>query len=287
MSRPVIVALYAPADRPERFDKALRAGADAVIVDLEDAVAASHKASARAALADFAACWEACGAGAPAVQVRLNAAGSAEHQADLAAVAGLPSVFGVRLPKTSSAGDIAALRAALPGREVHALLESALAVERAFEIACSGVSTLASGEADLRAELGVPAGPAGEAGLAWSRSRIVNAAAAAGLPAPLMAVYADVADLGGLEASCRTGRGLGFGGRTAVHPRQLEVIRRVFTPDAAEVARARRIIDGVRTAAADGTGAFVLADGTFIDVAMVRAAKRVIALAGPERRMDR
>jgi citrate lyase subunit beta/citryl-CoA lyase len=282
MSRPMMVALYAPADRPERFEKALRAGADAVIVDLEDAVTASRKADARAALTDFAALWEACGEGAPSVQVRVNAAGSSVHEADVAAVAALPTAFGVRLPKTQSAADVAALRAALPGRQVHALLESALSIERAFEIASSGVSTIASGEADLRAELGVPAGPGGEAGLAWSRSRIVNAAAAAGLPAPLMAVYADVVDVEGLEASCRAGRALGFAGRTAVHPRQLEVIRRAFTPDPSEVARAQSIVDRVSAAAMDGTGAFVLEDGTFIDVAMVRAAERVIALAGME-----
>ena len=282
MSRPIMVALYAPADRPERFEKALRAGADAVIVDLEDAVAPSRKAAARAALTDFAASWEALGDCAPAVQVRLNAVGSSAHEADVAAAAALPPVFGVRLPKTQSAEDVAALRAAMPGRQIHALLESALSIERAFEIACSGVSSIATGEADLRAELGVRAGPAGEAGLAWSRSRIINAAAAAGLPVPLMAVYADVVDVAGLEASCRTGRDLGFSGRTAVHPRQLHVIRRVFTPNASEVARARSIVDRVGTAARDGTGAFVLHDGTFVDVAMVRAAERVIALAGDE-----
>lgn len=282
MSRLVLTALYAPADRPERFGKALRSGADAVIVDLEDAVVAFRKAEARAALTDFAALWEACGDDAPAVQIRVNAVGSPAHDADLAAVAELPAAFGVRLPKTQSADDVAGVLAAVPGREVHALLESALAIERAFDIACSGVSSIAAGEADLRAELGVSAGPAGEAGLAWSRSRIVNAAAAAGLESPLMAVFADIADAAGLEASCRTGRGLGFGGRTAVHPRQLEVIRRVFTPDPDAVARARNIVDRVRAAAADGTGAFVLEDGTFLDTAMVRAAERVLALAGQE-----
>ncbi|MET4059438.1 citrate lyase subunit beta/citryl-CoA lyase [Arthrobacter sp. UYP6] len=282
MSRPIVVALYAPADRPERFEKALQAGADAVIVDLEDAVAASRKADARAALTEFAALWEACGERSPFVQVRLNAAGSSAHDADVTAVAALPAAFGVRLPKTQSAADVTALRAALPGRQVHALLESALSIERAFEIACSGVSSIATGEADLRAELGVPAGSGGEAGLSWSRGRIVNAAAAAGLPSPLMAVYADVVDVEGLEASCRAGRALGFSGRTAVHPRQLDIIRRVFTPDASEVARAQSIVDLVSAAAVDGTGAFVLQDGTFIDVAMVRAAERIIALAGVE-----
>lgn len=281
MTGPIMVALYAPADRPERFEKALDAGADAVIVDLEDAVTASRKDAARRALREFAGLWEARGAGAPAVQVRVNAIGSSWHDADLAAVAALPAAFGVRLPKTQSPDDVAAVRTAVPGREVHALLESALSIERAFEIASSGVSSIATGEADLRAELGVPAGPSGEAGLMWSRSRIVNAAAAAGLPAPLMAVHADVTDLEGLEASCRSGRALGFGGRTAVHPRQIAVIRRAFTPDAAEIARAQSIVDRVHSAAADGSGAFLLEDGTFIDVAMVRAAERVLAAAGP------
>ncbi|MCC3275380.1 CoA ester lyase [Arthrobacter sp. zg-Y20] len=284
MSRPVMVALYAPADRPERFAKALQAGADAVIVDLEDAVAASRKDAARAALTDFAACWEECreadGGDAPAVQVRVNARGSRAHDADLAAVAALPPEFGVRLPKTQSGADVAAFRAVLPGRQAHALLESALSIERAFEIAGSGVASIAAGEADLRAELGIPAGPAGEAGLAWPRSRIINAAAAAGLPAPLMAVYAHVRDVDGLAASCRAGRALGFAGRTAVHPRQIEVIRRVFTPDAAELARAQGIVERVQAAARDGSGAFVLADGTFLDVAMLRAAERVLALGG-------
>lgn len=276
----IITALYAPADRPERFEKALDPGADAVILDLEDAVAPSRKAEARASMGDFAESWRARGDRAPAVQVRVNAIGSSWHDADLAAVDGLPPEFGVRLPKTQSADDAAAVRAAAPGRAVHALLESALSIERAFEIASAGVASIATGEADLRAELGVPAGLSGEPGLLWSRSRVVNAAAAAGLPAPLMGVFADISDLDGLEASCRAGRALGFAGRTAVHPRQLEVIRRAFTPDAAEIARARSIVERVRSAAADGTGAFALEDGTFIDVAMVRAAERVLAAGG-------
>ncbi|WP_309128916.1 aldolase/citrate lyase family protein [Microbacterium sp.] len=277
--RLAMVALYAPADRPDRFGKALDAGADAVIVDLEDAVTASRKEEARAMLAAFADEWRTGGRERVAVQVRVNAIGSRWHADDVAAVAALPTEFGIRLPKTQSADDVRAVLAAAPGRGVHALLETALAVERAFEIASSGVATIASGEADLRSELGVPAGAAGEPGLAYSRARVVNAAAAAGLPSPLMAVWADVADLDGLERSCREGRALGYAGRTALHPRQIEVIRRVFTPDATAVERAQRILERVEAAAAEGNGAFVLEDGTFIDVAMVRAAERIIAAA--------
>ena len=94
-----------------------------------------------------------------------------------------------------------------------------------------------------------------------------------------MAVWADVADLEGLEQSCRVGKNLGYAGRAVVHPRQIPVVRQVFTPTAGEVEHAQRIIDRVASAAADGTGAFVLDDGTFVDVAMVRGAERIIAAA--------
>lgn len=278
-ARPTMVALYAPADRTERFGKALDAGADAVIVDLEDAVTASRKDEARTALATFAEEWARRGSERPAVQVRVNGHGSRWHAQDLAAVAQLPVAFAVRLPKTQSPDDVQAVRDAVPGRDVHALLETALAIERAYEIASAGVASIAAGEADLRSELGIPAGLEGEPGLVFSRSRLVNAAAAAGLPAPLMAVWADVADDDALEQDCRRGKALGYAGRTAVHPRQIPVIRRVFTPQASEVERARRILDLVASAAADGNGAFVLDDGTFIDVAMVRGAERVVAAA--------
>lgn len=279
-AQPTMVALYAPADRPERFDKALDAGADAVIVDLEDAVTASRKEHARAALAAFAGVWLALDPGRrPTVQVRVNARGSRWHDDDVAAVSRMPQEFGIRLPKTQSADDVRAVRSAAPGRPVHALIETALAVERAFEIASSGVASIAAGEADLRSELGIPAGTAGEPGLAYSRARLVNAAAAAGLPSPLMAVWADVADLDGLEQSCRVGKSLGYAGRTVIHPRQIATVRRVFTPSSAEIDRARGILERVASAAADGTGAFVLEDGTFIDVAMVRAAERIVAAA--------
>lgn len=277
----VVTALYVPADRPERFGKALRSGADAVIIDLEDAVAAGHKATARAALARLDAEKAAASADGttPSVQVRVNARGSAWHDEDLAAIAALPQGIGIRLPKTRSADDVEAVRAALPGRHVHALVESALAVERAFEIASTGVASIALGEADLRAELGVPSGPAGEPGLRWARSRLVNAAAAAGLPGPLMSVYADVADVDGLERSSREGRDLGFAGRTAIHPRQLPVIDAVFTPTSDELARAEMIVSRLRSAATDAAGTVVLEDGTFLDAAMVRGAERVIAAA--------
>lgn len=299
-----LTALYVPADRGDRIEKALAAGADIVIVDLEDAVAPSRKDAARAALATL-------GMGLPgsvgsvgaAVQVRINARGSRWHEADLAAVGALPADVGVRVPKVESAEDIRAVADAVPGHAIHALVESALGVERAFEIASAGiasagiasagvesvgvasagVASVALGEADLRSQLGLAPGMAGEPGLRWARSRLVNAAAAAGLPAPMMSVYADIRDAIGLAASCATGRALGLVGRAAIHPSQLPVIVAAFAPSAAEVARAREVLARVGAARADGVGTVVLDDGTFLDVAMVRAARRTLALADRSR----
>ncbi|WP_309068787.1 CoA ester lyase [Microbacterium sp.] len=268
--RIVLTALYVPADRPDRVSKALTAGADEVIVDLEDAVAPARKRDARAALVDAL-------SAASSVQVRINARGSAWHDDDLAAIRELPATVAVRVPKIASADDVAAAREVVPGRRIHALIESAIGVERAFDIASAGVATLALGEADLRSQLGLPSGD--DAGLQWIRSRVVNAAAAAGLPAPMMSAYTDVRDADGLAASCAAGRAMGFLGRTAIHPAQLPVIERAFRPSDAEVDRAREIVERVGSAADDGSGTVVLGDGTFLDVAMVEAARRVLAIA--------
>lgn len=265
-----LTALYVPGDRADRVEKALRSGADIVIVDLEDAVAPSRKDAARDVLGALAR------ARTP-VQARVNAPGSPWADADIAVVAGLPRDVGVRVPKVESADDVARVAAAAPGRPVHALIESALGVERAFDIARSGAATVALGEADLRSQLGLPAGAAGEPGLQWARSRLVTAAAAAGIPAPMMSVYADVADGQGLARSCAAGRALGFFGRAAIHPRQLPVIEAAFLPTADELARAERVVEQLEAARANGVGTVVLDDGTFLDVAMIAAARRTIA----------
>ncbi|QOR69388.1 CoA ester lyase [Ruania alkalisoli] len=279
----MLTSLYVPGDRPDRVAKALASGADCVIVDLEDAVAPSHKQLARESLADARARVGAghvgdgrSGSGLPNVQVRMNARGSAWHQDDLAAVGELNEDIGVRLPKVNGPDDVAAIQAALPGRAVHALIETAIGIERAFEIASAGVATVTLGEADLRAELGLAAGEAGEPGLAWVRSRLVVAAAAAGLPAPQMSVWADVKDTDGLARSCAVGKALGLVGRSAIHPAQLPVIRDAFRPTEAEIARAQEIVDRVGSAGADGAGTVVLDDGTFLDVAMLGAALQLL-----------
>jgi citrate lyase subunit beta / citryl-CoA lyase len=256
---PPLTWLYVPADRPDRVEKAFASGAHAVIVDLEDAVAPDTKNAARANLASYFA--------APRdrrVHVRVNPLSTPWGRADVAALAGL-HVDGVTLPKVESPADV------VDASHVHCLIESAAGVEAAFEIARhTGVSGISLGEADLRGETG-----AGEAGLDWARSRIVNAAAAAGLPRPPQSVYPDVRDLAGLAASCAHGRELGFLGRAAIHPAQLPVIKQAYLPTEAETTWARELVERFEQSE---SGAFAF-EGAFVDAAIVRSARQTVALA--------
>jgi citrate lyase subunit beta/citryl-CoA lyase len=272
--------LYVPADRPGRIGKAFASSADVVILDLEDAVAAEHKEAARGTVVRLL-------ADPPRpLQVRVNDLRTPYGRADLAALAPLlPATEGVRLPKVESADRIREAAALAPGVALHPLLESALGVERAYEIAGAhpAVASVGLGEADLRADLGV----SDDAGLAWARSRVVVAARAAGLQAPVQSVYPDIGDLAGLAASCRLGRSLGFRGRAAIHPAQLPVIAEAYRPGATEIAAARRVLAAFQSATAEGRGAVALAGGGFVDVAVARQAERLLAEADRETGSDR
>ncbi|MFE9095122.1 HpcH/HpaI aldolase/citrate lyase family protein [Streptomyces sp. NPDC007264] len=270
---PPLTLLYAPGDRPEVVGKALVSGADVVLIDLEDAVAPDRKEYARTATA------ERLSQRPPVpVHVRVNALDSPWAEADLAALTALPGLSGLRLPKVTSPSDVVRVaERAVPARggvvPLYALLETALGVERAFAIASAhpAVRGIALGEADLRADLGVR----GDAGLDWSRSRVVVAARAAALPPPAQSIHPDIRDLEGLAASCAHGRTLGFLGRAAIHPRQLPVIERAYAPSAREISRAEEILK----AAARERGAQALPDGRFVDTAVVREAQLTLSLA--------
>lgn len=271
---PPLTWLYVPGDRPERFAKALASEADVVILDLEDAVAPAHKDAARLNAHAL------LGSATPKpVVVRINDVRSRWGAADLALLRESANLSGVRVPKVESADDVRGVRTALASRAlpIHCLIESARGVEAAYEIATAdpSVASVGLGEADLSSDLGVT----DEDALLWSRSRIVVAARAAGLPAPAMSVYTKIDDLEGLAASCRRGRSLGFIGRAAIHPRQLPVIAQSFTPTEAEANAARELLDALRTAAAAEHGVAILPNGRFIDRAMIDGAERVIALA--------
>ncbi|MEU6843684.1 CoA ester lyase [Streptomyces sp. NPDC046716] len=268
MSTFYVTWLYVPGDRPDVVAKALGSGADVVLVDLEDAVAPDRKAYALDATADLLADRH----DVP-VHVRVNALDGPLAEREVRRLSGLPGLDALRLPKVTGPADLTRVvdwaGAAPP---LYALLESALGIEHAYDIAAHpSVHGIALGEADLRADLGVP----DATGLAWVRGRAVVAARAAQLPPPPQSVYPDVRDTAGLALSCAEGRALGFLGRTAIHPRQLPVIEDAFRPTEAEVAAARDIVD----AAALDAGALALADGRFVDAAVVAGAHRVLDLA--------
>lgn len=259
--------LYVPGDRPPIVAKALVAGADVVVVDLEDAVAPDRKEYARAATAELLSEPQLT------VHVRVNALDTPWAADDLRTLAPLPGVSGLRLPKVTSPEEVVAVAEKARDLPLYALLETALGIERAFAIAAahSSVHGIALGEADLRADLGVR----DDAGLDWSRSRVIVAARAAGLAPPPQSVHPDIRDLEGLAASCAHGRALGFLGRAAIHPRQLPVIESAFLPTNEEIEEAETIVK----AAMREEGAQALADGRFIDAAVVTAAQRTLALA--------
>ncbi|MFD3326624.1 HpcH/HpaI aldolase/citrate lyase family protein [Streptomyces sp. NPDC058701] len=282
--------LYVPGDRSEMLAKALGRGADALIVDLEDAVAPSVKDLARTRvhdwLAELAGPAEATADPRPEIWIRVNPgpAGLAESRL----LAG-PSVTGFCLAKCEGADEIAAHDEVLTAAErrqglepgvlaLAPLLETASAVLDARSIALAPrVRHLQLGEADLCAELGIdrsdPAGPA----LSSIRTGILLASAAAGLLPPVGPVATDFTDLAGFARGTEALRGLGYRSRACIHPRQLALVHAVFTPSAQEVTAAAELLDRFTRAAESGSGVITGPDGRMIDEAVIRAARRILA----------
>lgn len=262
--------LYVPGHRADRVAKALAAGADAVVVDLEDAVPPDQKQAAR----DTALRLAAEGGHDRPLWVRVNDPAGPWGEADVDALAGL-SLTGLRLPRSEDPAVVREVgdRAGLP---MQLLVESAAGLARAADLATAHplVAGLGLGEADLSADLRVT----GDEGLAWARGWVVVAARAAGLPSPVQSVYTDVADLAGLRASTERARATGFVGRSVVHPRQIPVVHDVFTPGLAEVAAARAVLAASAAAQERGEVAVLDADGRFVDPAVVRRARLVLDL---------
>lgn len=259
--------LYVPGHRSDRFTKALAAGADAVIVDLEDAVPVDAKDDARrevrAFLIDLA-------AGPVETWVRIN--DGDRGRADLAALADLTALAGVVVPKARPT-VLAALHADAPDVALIPLVESATAILDAAVIAGSdGVRALAIGEVDLAADLGlrddVP-----HAALWTLRMQVVVAGAAARLGAPLGPVSRDIDDLARLADVVRQLRAAGFGAVQAIHPKQVPVIQAVFTPHADELTAAEQML---ALAARASGGVFVDDNGRMIDEAVLRSARRIL-----------
>jgi citrate lyase subunit beta/citryl-CoA lyase len=259
--------LFVPGDRPDRFDKAVTAGADQVILDLEDSVAPTAKDQARRHVAS----WLSRGGHA---WVRVNAVGTEWHEHDLHALWSAPGLLGVVLPKAESVADAARVRDNLdPGVGIMALVESARGVQRAAELADSGhVDRLAVGTIDLALDLG--AAESDEA-LLLARSTVVLASRAAGLPGPVDGVTVATDDSAAVGAATARGRSLGFGGKLCIHPRQLAPVRTAYAPTEDELTWAAAVNEAARAQATEGA-AFAL-DGRMVDRPVVLKAREILS----------
>lgn len=254
--------LFVPGHRSDRYGKAADAGADGVIIDLEDAVAPDGKDAAR----DAADAWLAGGGRAV---VRINAPGTPWFEADVAMAGahGAP----VMLPKAEDPAVPEAIALEASGRSpVLALIETAAGVENAAAV-CRAPNVLraAFGNVDLAAQLGVD--PTDHQALAYARSRVVCASAAAGLALPLDGVTTDLTGIGPLAADVAHARRLGFTGKLCIHPRQLDAVHEGFTPSAEEQQGARRVLE-----AGDGV---TVVDGQMVDRPVLERARRLLEAA--------
>jgi citrate lyase subunit beta / citryl-CoA lyase len=278
--RPRRSALYMPGANERALEKAKTLAADALILDLEDAVSPDAKPAARERVCAAVASGE---YGRREVTIRVNGLDTRWHEADLraAAKAGPAAVV---VPKINSAAEVHAVERLLDeaGAPAHtriwAMVETPVAIMRAEEIARSSqrLSVLVMGTNDLVKELRAEHVP-GRAPLLTALSMCLLAARAHGKQI-LDGVYNDVKDLDGFEAECRQGREFGFDGKTLIHPGQLEPCNRVFAPSEADVERSRRIIEAFEEATARGDGV-VTVDGRMIENLHVEQARRQLALA--------
>ena len=255
--------LFVPGDRPERFAKARASGADAVIVDLEDAVAPANKGAARDAVAG------ALDAAQPVV-LRINGADTAWFEDD-ARLAAHPGVSAVMLTKAAAVEAVAALRTASGGKPVLALVESAAGMANLTALAAAqGVARLVFGSIDFQLDLDIADD---DLALLPFRMQLVLASRVANLPPPVDGVTTALDDPLRIEGDARRARSLGFGAKLCIHPRQVAIVNGAFSPSAAEVAWAQRVVE----AAAASGGAAVAVDGKMVDAPVLARARRLLA----------
>jgi citrate lyase subunit beta / citryl-CoA lyase len=259
--------LFAPGHNAKLLDRVFTAGADALMLDLEDAVPPEHKPLARhmvaATLADPptpAPAW-----------VRVNTARTDWCAADLDAVA--EHAYGIRIPKTESPEDVAWVAQRAPGKPIICAIESARGVLAAQEIAAApGVRHLAMGGVDLQRDLNTTGG---NSQTLYVRSHLVVCSRAAGIEPPIDSVFPRLSDDVELREQAEFARSLGFSGKSAIHPRQLPILHDVFTPSERELAWAREVLAAFDAA---GGAALRLPDGEFVDLPVAQRARRVLEL---------
>lgn len=255
----IIAPLFVPATRPERFAKAAASGADAVILDLEDAVGAGDKTAARANL-------DAGFTDLPVV-VRVNAVGTLWHEADLEAVRDR-GFAAVMLPKSEDSVSIAQVEDSVSGLPLLALIETARGLANSRQIAATkGVTRLAFGSVDFCADLGC----AHERDILLpARSELVMASRISGIAPPIDGVTVQLDDPTVVQGDASHARALGMTGKLCIHPKQIAGVRRAFAPSEAEILWAERVL-------ASGDGA-VLVDGQMVDEPVRSRARAILAM---------
>ncbi|MDW5444830.1 CoA ester lyase [Polaromonas sp. SM01] len=265
--------LFVPANRPERYAKALASGADAVIIDLEDAVAPAAKPAARTSLAQGFASLSA--ADRTRVLVRINAEGTPGHEDDLQLLATLAEggLAGVVLPKVESATEIKRVAVCVGNNcALLPMLESAAGLAALDELAGSaGVSRLVFGNLDFQADLGMACGP-DETELQPVRLALVLASRRAGLVAPVDGVTPGTGDLAQLQRDAERSRRGGFGAKLCIHPAQVAAVHAAFAPSPEQVEWAHRVVAGFEVA----QGGVFGVDGRMVDAPVVKLAKQML-----------
>jgi citrate lyase subunit beta/citryl-CoA lyase len=281
-------ALFSPGNRPDRVEKAIASGADAVIIDLEDAVALSDKENTRPLVRDVLDRYP-----GKRLYVRVNGLATPYCEGDLKAVV-CNHLTGVLFPKVESPEDVFEINEFLCDAEKEAglekgimevmtLCESAKGLEEIYKIASAKpnhhqVSAVAFGAADYTLDLGIDLTRDGKE-LEYARSRIPIACRAAGIMPPMDTPWmVDLKDMDGLVADARKAKAYGFQGKLVIHPNQIQPCHDVFTPTQEEIEKAKAVIGAFEEAEREGRAAIQL-EGKFIDYAVVERAKRIYDLA--------
>lgn len=277
--------LFMPGDSMRKIQKATQLDADSIVMDLEDGVALNNKASARETIAEALRTLD---FGRRERLVRVNPPDSGFLDDDIAATApARPDGFVI--PKTETAEDVQTVSQKLAAVEAAhgwpdgslrlvAVVETALGVMNLREIAQADarLDALMFGAEDLAGDIGAVRTRAGWE-VFFARSAVVTAAAAYGLQAIDM-IFVDFQNLDGLAEECRTARQMGYVGKMAIHPKQVEIINREFSPTPAEIDRAQRLVAAHRAHQQSGRGAFAF-EGKMVDMPVIRAAEHVLARA--------
>ena len=256
-----VTPLFVPTTRPGRFEKAAQSGADAIIVDFEDAVATSEKVTARDQLTK---------ASLPEgpILFRVNAVSTPWFKDDIGAVTKLGQ-RGVLLPKVESADDVNAVRSIAPSSEIIALIETAKGLVNARAIAASGPLRLAFGSLDYCVDLGCVHQ---RDALLAARSELVLASRLAGIAAPIDGVTAQIGDDAAVKSDATYAAALGFSGKLCIHPTQIMSVKLAFSPSAKDIAWAERILDASQHGVA-------VVDGMMVDAPVRLRAQAILARA--------